>query len=84
MVEQTYFVVRGIGKRVLRAMDEVLWTYSEILSNAQNRLILGFIVFGVGVGLGGGLIASSFIRIPDKNKKKQIVRRLQHEENQII
>lgn len=83
MVEQTYFVVRGIGKRVLRAMDEVLWTYSEILSNAQNRLILGFIVLGVGVGLGGGLIASSFIRIPDKNKK-QIVRRLQHEENQII
>ena len=83
MVEQTYFVVMGIGKRVLRAMDEVLWTYSEILSNAQNRLILGFIVLGVGVGLGGGLIASSFIRIPDKNKK-QIVRRLQHEENQII
>ncbi len=83
MVEQTYLVVRGIGKRVLRAMDEVLWTYSEILSNAQNRLILGFIVLGVGVGLGGGLIASSFIRIPDKNKK-QIVRRLQHEENQII
>ena len=83
MVEQTYFVVRGIGKRVLRAMDEVLWTYSEILSNAQNRLILGFIVLGVGVGLGGGLIASSFIRIPDKNKK-QIARRLQHEENQII
>lgn len=42
-------------------MNDQFLTYKEILSSAQNRLILGLIF----VGLGGGLIASAFIRIND-------------------
>ena len=42
-------------------MNDQFLTYKEILSSAQNRLILGLIF----VGLGGGLIASAFVRIND-------------------
>lgn len=45
-------------------VNDKIQACKDILSSAQNRLILGLIVFGVGVGLGGGLIASAFIRVP--------------------
>lgn len=34
----------------------------SILSNAQNRLIAGCVIFGVGAGLGFGLILSSYLK----------------------
>lgn len=34
----------------------------------KNRLILGIILFGVGVGVGGGLIASAYIRVPNERR----------------
>lgn len=37
----------------------------EILNNAQNRLTLGVVVLAAGVGIGGGLIASAYIKLPE-------------------
>ena len=41
----------------------------SILPNAENRLLLGLIILGIGVGLGVGLgstlILSAYIKIPE-------------------
>ena len=41
----------------------------SILPNAKNRLLLGLIILGAGVGLGAGLgstlILSAYIKIPE-------------------
>ena len=41
----------------------------SILANAENRLLLGLIILGVGVGLGAGLgstlILSAYIKVPE-------------------
>ena len=56
--------VRNIGRGIKKVMDEKIKTCQEILSSAQNRLIMGLVILGLGVGLGGGLIASAYIRVP--------------------
>lgn len=35
------------------------------MNNTKNRLILGLIILGTGIGLGGGLIASAYIHLPN-------------------
>lgn len=35
------------------------------LSTTQNRLVVGVIVLAAGVGIGGGLIASAYIKLPE-------------------
>lgn len=39
----------------------MLRTCKEVLSSAQKRLVIGLIM----IGLGGGLVASAYIRISD-------------------
>ena len=46
---------KKIGKGIKRFMTEKVEACKEILSSAQNRLVLGLIF----VGLGGGLSASA-------------------------
>lgn len=53
-------MLKRLGKEIKRYMNEKVEVCKEILSAAENRLILGLIC----VGLGGGLIASAYIRIP--------------------
>lgn len=53
--------LRKFGKGIKKFVKEKVETCKEILSSAQNRLILGLIATGVGAGL----IASAFIRIQD-------------------
>lgn len=36
----------------------------SILTSALERLIIGSAIIGIGVGLGGGLIVSVFMRVP--------------------
>ena len=36
---------------------------NKLNANAQNRLILGLMILGVGIGLGGGLISSAYIKV---------------------
>lgn len=52
-----------IGKGIKKSVDNKLQACKDVLSSAQNRLILGLIIFGLGIGLGGGLIASAYITV---------------------
>ena len=36
---------------------------NKLNANAQNRLILGLMILGIGIGLGGGLISSAYIKV---------------------
>ena len=49
-------------KGVKRYMEEKVQMCKEMLRDAQNRLIVGLVILGAGVGIGGGLIASAYIR----------------------
>lgn len=52
-----------LGKGIKRVMDNKMQAYKEVLSSAHNRLIVGWILLGLGIGLGGGLIASAYITV---------------------
>lgn len=54
-------LVHNIGKGIKKIVDERIQAVRIVLSSAQNRLIMGLIIFGLGVGLGGGLIASAYL-----------------------
>lgn len=54
-------LVHNIGKGIKKIVDERIQAVRVVLSSAQNRLIMGLIIFGLGVGLGGGLIASAYL-----------------------
>ena len=51
----------GLGKGLKRFMNEKVQACKDVLSSAENRLILGLIM----MGLGGGLIASAYIHLPN-------------------
>lgn len=51
--------VLEIGKGLKHFMNDRIHVFKEVLSHAQNRLILGLIL----LGLGCGLVASAFIRV---------------------
>lgn len=51
--------LRNFGKGVKKFMTDKIQECKEILSSAQNRLILGLIL----LGMGGGLISSAYIKI---------------------
>lgn len=53
--------IHNIGKGIKKIVDDRIQAVRIVLSSAQNRLILGLIIFGLGVGLGGGLIASAYL-----------------------
>lgn len=52
-------------KGVKRYMEEKVQMCKEMLRDAQNRLIAGLVILGAGVGIGGGLIASAYIRVSE-------------------
>ena len=56
MLKSTFLKLRkGLGRYVY----DKIQACKEILTSAQNRLILGLIL----IGLGGGLVASAYIRV---------------------
>lgn len=55
--------IHNIGKGIKKIVDERIQACKELLSSAQNRLILGLIIFGIGIGLGSGLIASAYLSV---------------------
>ena len=52
-------------KGVRRYMEEKVQMCKKMLRDAQNRLIVGLVILGAGVGIGGGLIASAYIRVSE-------------------
>lgn len=55
--------VLKFGKGITKIVNDKLEACRLVLSSAQNRLIIGLIIFGLGVGLGGGLIASAYLSV---------------------
>ena len=55
--------LRSLGKGIKKIVTDKIQECKEILSSAQNRLILGLMILGVGIGLGGGLISSAYIKV---------------------
>ena len=55
-------MIRKIGKGIKKFVSEKVQACKEILSSAQNRLTLGLIILGAGIGIGGGLITSAYIQ----------------------
>lgn len=51
--------IHNFGKGIKKFVDNKIQACKEILSSAQNRLILGLIVTGLGLGL----IASAYIQV---------------------
>lgn len=54
---------RKIGKGIRRFMSDKIDACKEILTPAQNRLILGLIILGACIGIGGGLVLSAYIKV---------------------
>lgn len=50
---------RNLGKGIKKFVSDRIQECKEILSSAQNRLILGLILLGIG----GGLVSSAFIKV---------------------
>lgn len=53
---------KKIRKGLKKMVDERVTVCKEILSSAQNRLIVGLII----VGLGSGFIISAYIKAPER------------------
>lgn len=53
-------LIKKAGRSIKRFMDEKINTCKEILSSAQNRLVIGLVLIGTGVGF----VASAYMRIP--------------------
>lgn len=51
--------IHNFGKGIKKFVDNKIQACKEILSSAQNRLILGLIMTGLGLGL----IASAYIQV---------------------
>ena len=51
--------IRNFGKGIKKFVDNKIQACKEILSSAKNRLILGLIMTGLGLGL----IASAYIQV---------------------
>ena len=52
-----------LGKGLKKFMNDKIDVCREFLSSAQNRLISGLIILGIGVGLGIALIVSAYLKV---------------------
>lgn len=56
---------RKLGKGIKKFVSDKIQACKEILSSAKNRMILGLVILGTGIGVGGGLIASAYIKVSE-------------------
>lgn len=59
-IKKVFYILRKAGRGIRRFMSEKINTCKDILSSAQNRLVLGLVMIGTGVGF----VASAYIRVP--------------------
>ena len=48
-------------KKMLEIPKEI---YNEVINSKEIRLILGLLCMGAGIGIGGALILSAYMKIP--------------------
>lgn len=58
-------MLRKLGKGIKKFVSDKIQACKEILSSAKNRMILGLVILGTGIGVGGGLIASAYIKVSE-------------------
>ena len=59
--------IKNVCKGAKRFVDKKIEACKDILSSSQNRITVGLLVIGAGIGIvavGGGLIASAYIHAP--------------------
>lgn len=54
---------RKIGKGIKKFVSDKIQTCKEVLTEAQNHLVIGLVILGAGIGIGGGLIASAYLKV---------------------
>lgn len=54
-----------IRKGINMVADKTIKVVTNVLESRQNRLMYGILIVGLGLGLGGSLIASAYIQIND-------------------
>lgn len=52
-------------EEVKRFMDKKIQAVKDILTSRSSRAVAGIIIVGIGVGLGGGLIVSAYVPLPN-------------------
>lgn len=57
-------MLRKIGKGIKKFVNDKIQACKEVLTDAQNRLVIGLIILCAGIGIGGGLIASAYLKVP--------------------
>lgn len=62
-------ILQKAGRGVKKFMSEKINTCKEILSSAQNRLIIGLVMIGTGVGF----VASAYIRVPKEQMNTDVL-----------
>lgn len=55
---------RKIGKVIKKFVIDKIQTCKEVLTEAQNRLVIGLVILGAGIGIGSGFIASAYLKVP--------------------
>lgn len=61
-------IVKPIVKKVVNNQKEKLELCLNFVSDPGNRKIMGLVIMGLGIGvigIGGGLIASAFVKLPE-------------------
>ena len=53
-----------VGENIKENTDMKFEILKEVLSDRQNRLLIGSIMLSIGIGIGGGLITSAYVRVP--------------------
>lgn len=60
-----FSILKQTRRSIRKFMDEKIEACKNILSYAQNRLIVGIVIMTTGIGIGGGLIISAFVHAPE-------------------
>lgn len=64
-VEEEYLkTIKQQGKISKAEAEKQVDALKEVLSDRQNRLVVSTIILSMGIGIGGGLIASAYVRVP--------------------
>lgn len=64
-VEEEYLkTIKQLGKISKAEAEKQEDALKEVLSDRQNRLVVSTIILSMGIGIGGGLIASAYVRVP--------------------